>query len=118
MADKIDSLAEQKRELIIRSEMYRQSLEGHLSDIREATVWIPRTFRMLRSVYPVFVFALPLVGFAVRRKGLLRRRPPPPPKKGLLNKAATGIKIFRTVKPFWDGFRQAQRAHKVSRRRF
>jgi len=105
-------LADQKRELIIRSEMYRQSLEANCSDVTEATAWIPRAFRVLRSVYPVVLLAVPLIGFAVRKKGLLRKRPLP--KKGLLSKAAVGIKVFRTVKPFWDGFRQAQRARKVS----
>jgi hypothetical protein len=117
MADKIESLADRKRELITRSEIYRQSLEANLSDIKEATAWIPRTFRLLRSVYPLALLVLPLLGFAVRRKAWLRKPPPPPKKKGLLSKAAVGIKVLRTVKPFWDGFRQAQRAHNVSSKR-
>jgi hypothetical protein len=116
MADKIESLADRKRELIIRSEMYRQSLEANLSDIKEAIAWVPRVLRRVRSIYPLFVLALPLLGVAVRGKGLLRKRPPP--RKSLLTKAATGIKIFRTVKPFWDGFRQARRRPGRSSRRF
>ena len=119
MADKIESLslADRKRELIIRSEMYRQSLEANLSDIKESIAWVPRVLRRVRSIYPVFVLALPLLGVAVRGRGLLRKRPPPR-KKSLLTKAATGIKIFRTVKPFWDGFRQARRRPGRSSRRF
>lgn len=109
MADKVESLAERKRELIARSELYRQSLQESVSDIKEATAWISRSVRAVRSIYPVLLLALPLVGLIVRKKGLLRK-PPPPPRKGLLSKAAMGLKIFRTVKPFWDGFRQGQRS--------
>ena len=115
MPDTINALADQKRELVIRSERYRQSLEANCSDVREAVAWIPRTVRLLRSVYPVVLLVMPLIGFAVRKRGLLRKRPPP--KKGLLGKAAVGIKAFRTVKPFWDGFREAQRSHKASSKR-
>ena len=108
MADQVDSLAERKRELIARSESYRQSLQASLSDIKETTAWISRSVRTVRSVYPVLLLLMPLAGLIVRKKGLRKRLPPP--KRGLLSKAAMGLKIFRTVKPFWDGFRQGQKS--------
>ena len=108
MAHKVDAIAEQKRTLIARSEMYRQSMEADLRNIREAVAWVPRTFRAMRMVYPVLLLALPAAGFFLKKQ-IGRKRSPP--KKGWLGKAATGIKIFRSVKPFWDGFREARRMH-------
>jgi hypothetical protein len=110
MADKVNPLAEQKRHLIARSEMCRQSLAADFRNIKEAAAWVPRTIRAVRTVYPALLLAAPLAGLIFRKKRFIPEHPPPP-KKGLLSKAAAGIKLFRTVKPFWDGFRHGRKVY-------
>src|SRR6266853_1408440 len=107
MADKVNGLAERKRELLARSELYRQSLEAEFRNIETATAWVPKTVRMVRAAYPVLMLAAPLLGYAFARK---KRRPsngeaPAPSSRGIVASAWAGYKLFRRIKPLWDGLR-------------
>jgi len=107
MADKVNGLAERKRELLARGDLYRQSLESEFRNIETATAWVPKTVRMVRAAYPVLMFAAPLLGYTFARK---KRRAsngeaPAPPARGLVATAWAGYKLFRRIKPIWDGLR-------------
>jgi len=107
MADQVNGLAERKRELLARSELYRQSLEAELRNIETATAWVPKTVRIVRAVYPVLMVAAPLLGYAFARK---KRRSSngeasAPASRGLAATAWAGYRLFRKIKPVWDHLR-------------
>jgi len=103
-------LAEHKRQLLARSESHRQSLEMEIRHIKAATAWVPRALHLARSVYPIALLAVPLVGLILGKK-VSPKAPAKerPAVKGLAATALTGWNIYRKVKPFWDGFRSARR---------
>ena len=110
MAVEIANLQERKRELLRRSQSYRESLDSDLQEVKTATAWVPKTIRVLRAAYPVLLVAAPLLGYAFTKK---RRQGPvsaePSPRRGMLASALAGYRLFRKIKPVWDGFRDWQR---------
>src|SRR5262249_12846678 len=102
----MNEVQERKRELLARSDACRASLGHEVQNIRIATAWVPRVVRTARSVYPVLLIAVPLVGYLITR-----RRPPTPPqnhapsKRGLIASALAGYRLFRQVKPVLDQVR-------------
>jgi len=111
MADKVNGLAERKRELLARSALYRQSLESEFRNIETATAWVPKTLGMVRAAYPVLMVAAPLLGYAFARK---KRRSPngeapssnsASASRGIVATAWAGYKLFRRIKPVWDQLR-------------
>jgi len=59
MADKVSEIEERKRELLSRSEIYRQSMTLEFADLKTATAWVPKTVKVARSVYPVLMLLAP-----------------------------------------------------------
>jgi len=106
MAAEVNELAARKRQLLAESELCRQSLEMEFQTLKTATAWVPRTVKIARSVYPILFLAAPLLGYAFTRK---RPRPTAedgqPARRGLLAKALAGYRLFRKVKPVWEGVR-------------
>jgi len=102
----MNEVQERKRQLLARSDACRASLADEFQNIRIATAWVPRAVRTARSIYPVLLIAVPLVGYLLARK-----RPAGPPqnhassKRGLLASALAGYNLFRQVKPVWDQVR-------------
>ena len=74
MAAKVNELEEKKRQLLMRSEIYRCALEEDLRDIKIATAWVPKAVRTIRAVSPVLLLATPLLGYLFGKK---RVRPLP-----------------------------------------
>jgi hypothetical protein len=104
MAAKVNGLAERKQELLARSELCRQSIEAEFRNVETATAWIPRTVRMVRAAYPVLIVAAPLLGYAFTRKKK-RSEQEAPAGRGIAATAWAGYKLFRRMKPVWDGLR-------------
>lgn len=102
----MNELQERKRRLLARSDACRASLADECQNIRIATGWVPRTVRTVRSIYPVLLIAIPLIGYLFARK-----RPAAPPqnhaasKRGLIASALAGYRLYRQVKPVWDQVR-------------
>jgi hypothetical protein len=100
-----------KRELLARSEGYRQTLR---SDVREAVAsvaWVPRTLSTLRFASPVLLMLAPAAAFAAGRWAFGRVAAPmasAKPRFGLLGKFMTAVRVFQQVKPLWDGYRRAK----------
>jgi len=109
MAAKISETEERKRELLNRSEIHRQAMTLEFAEIKTATAWVPKSVKIARSIYPVVLLVAPLLGYTFARK---RVRPLPPRSagsRGLFASALAGYKLFRSVKPLWDGLRQWKR---------
>ena len=100
----MNDLQERKRQLLAHSEIYRQSMQSQLHELKTATAWIPKTARMARSVYPIVVLCAPLLGYTFARKRGTRPAEPSR-RRGIFARALTGLKLFRSIKPLWDGLR-------------
>ena len=109
----VRSVAEQKRELLARSQQCREALAV---DCREAAAhfsWVPRTVQVIRNISPVLLVAAPLVGWFARKK--LRNGKARTPdehtdrkkKAGLFALAWQGFRIYKQVAPFVQGFMKA-----------
>src|SRR3954470_15149573 len=105
MAGEMTALEQRKRELLARSEFYRQSMGADVEQIRHATAWVPKGIKAARAVYPILMTAAPVLGFFFSRR---RHRPEKNSNsngRGLFAKAFAGYRLFRKVKPVWDGIR-------------
>jgi hypothetical protein len=105
MADKVNALAERKRELLARSELYRQSLESEFRNIETATAWVPKTIGIVRAAYPVLMVAAPLLGYAFARKKRRSSNGEASTSRGIIASTWAGYKLFRKFKPVWDQLR-------------
>ena len=105
MAAEITDLQERKRELLARSDFYRQSIEVELSSLKTATAWVPRTIKIARAAYPLFLLAAPLLGYAFTRKRARPEQEQANGRRGFLASALAGYRLFNRVKPLWDGLR-------------
>src|ERR1051325_3926387 len=91
------SLAQKKRELLVRSEMYRQTMRLELNQVQASLSWVPRSLKIVRTIAPLLVLAAPLAGFFFAKK---KFRVPfaepvrPAIKKSLLAKALFGWELF------------------------
>jgi hypothetical protein len=103
MAGEVRVLEQRKRELIARSQFYRQSMGADLQNIRTATAWVPKGIKAARAIYPILMTAAPVLGFLFSRKR--HRGEKNSNGRGLFAKAFAGYRLFRKVKPVWDGFR-------------
>ena len=103
MAGEVTPLEQRKRELLARSEFYRQSMAADLQNIRTATAWVPLGIKAARSIYPILMTAAPVLGFLFsrNRRGAEKNSN----GRGLFAKAFMGYRLFRKVKPVWDSFR-------------
>jgi len=103
MAAKVN-LENRKRQLLIESERCREAMDEQLRHVQSATAWVPKTLKIARAAYPLFLLAAPLLGYACVRKKPVAERPPAR-GSGILATALAGYKLFRRVKPIWDGLR-------------
>src|SRR5438105_15671039 len=99
MVAKIDDLQERKRQLLNRSESYRQSMDAGFQNVKNATAWVPKTIRIARTAYPVLLLIAPMLGWVFSRK---RRFPSPttpsPVRRGMVASALAGYRFFRKIK--------------------
>jgi hypothetical protein len=111
----ITSLDAYKRELLARSEVYRQSLALQTQELQSSVAWVPRSLGLVRSVAPIFALAAPIAGFFFARKKLTdspkSKSPEPRAKKGLFATALMGYQLYNRVRPILTAF-----THKPSQR--
>jgi|SRR4051812_3763076 hypothetical protein len=106
MAAEIIDLEARKRQLLTRSEFYRQSMQEDWHEIRSAAAWVPSTIRVVRAVSPIALVVAPLLGFIFgRKRHKFDPQPEPPRRRNLIASALAGYRLFRQVKPVWDGLR-------------
>ena len=98
----MNNLVEYKKELLARSEYYRQTMGVELHNIRASTAWVPRTFQLFRMASPLLVVAAPALGMLLGRRGHEKHTAP---RKHMLGKILAGVHTFRRVKGFLDTFR-------------
>lgn len=103
MAAEMTVLEQRKRELLARSEFYRQSMGADLQNIRSATSWVPVGIKAARAIYPILMTAAPVLGFFFSRRR--HRGENKSNGRGLFAKAFVGYRLFRKVKPVWDSLR-------------
>lgn len=104
----MNDLEARKRELLIRSDIYRQALVAECAHLQAATAWVARALQFARMVSPILAVGAPLAGWLFRSRK--KRVVTPPPRRSLLSKVLAGYQFARQVKPVWDGFRRT-RAH-------
>jgi hypothetical protein len=96
-----------KRELLARSEGYRQTLRSDVSEAAAAVEWIPKTLNTLRFASPILMMLAPAAAFAAGRWAFGRAGRSASvarPRFGILGKLITAVRIFQQVKPLWDGY--------------
>jgi len=97
-----------KRELLARSEGYRQTLRSDVREAAAAVEWIPKTLNTLRFASPILMMLAPAAAFAAGRWAFGRRSTASAsvarPRFGILGKLITAVRIFQQVKPLWDGY--------------
>ena len=104
-------LESHKRELLARSEGYRQTLRADVRETAASIEWLPKTLSTLRFASPILLMLAPAAAFAAGRWAFGRVATPlasPKPRFGLLGKVMTAVRIFQQVKPLWDGYRRAK----------
>ena len=100
-----------KRELLARSEGYRQTLRSDVREAAAAVEWIPKTLNTLRFASPILMMLAPAAAFAAGRWAFGRATSSASvarPRFGILGKLITAIRIFQQVKPLWDGYQRAK----------
>jgi hypothetical protein len=106
MAFEVKDLAARKQRLLTQSERLRGALGEEFQQVKTTTAWMPRTVRVVRASYPVLLLGAPLLGYLLTRK---KRHKPIPQKasrrNGVVASAFAGYKLFRQMKPVWEGLR-------------
>ena len=110
-AAKVKTLAEQKQDLIARSDLYRRALADDLQRVQGSIGWVPKTLYLIKAVSPLLVMSGPLAAWLLSRG----KRKTKVTKNGELerDKVSTfarvwgAIKIAQQIVPFVQGFMQA-----------
>ena len=114
------NLVEYKKELLARSEAYRQSLKVQGHELQQSLAWLPRTMGMAKSVAPLMAFGVPLAGMLLFRKKKpapqARKTAHPPAKKGLLAMVLGGIELYNRLRPILTVFAQHRASNGSVRR--
>src|SRR5882672_6169329 len=100
MAAEVGDFAERKRQLLARSELYRQSISIEVDQIKKRTAWIPKTIHVARAAAPLVVLAVPLIRALLGKKRSTKRRS----LGGIASNVLAGVNLFRRIKPLWDRF--------------
>ncbi len=101
------TLEEQKRQLIVRSDLYRQAMADEVELVRDSFGWVPRALRLARAVSPLLIVAAPVLTWTFRRRAH-EAVPQAKRARGLLAKAWGGFQLFQRVLPIWQGIRRAR----------
>jgi hypothetical protein len=113
-ATEVKSLAEQKRELLERSQQCRAALAADCVELGASLSWVSRTLQVAKAISPLLVVAAPLAGWFARKKmrdgkAKASKHGPDENKKkvGLIAAAWQGFRLYRQVAPFIQGFMKA-----------
>jgi hypothetical protein len=102
---KVEELEEQRRELLARSEMYRQTMKLQVANIKYSAALYKRRFSLVRTSSRLLGLAVPLVSY------LFFRHPAHAAKtgKGLLAGLASGVKTLGMLRPLLRAFQSPKR---------
>jgi hypothetical protein len=98
----LEKLHVQKRLLVAKSQIYRQTMEVEVENLRQSTAWITRTAGIVRKALPILLLGAPIAGYfaAKKRHGL----------HGIGQKAMWGMGILRQLSGIWRGLRMSRRS--------
>src|SRR5688572_1003951 len=108
-ATKVKSLAEQKQDLIARSDLYRQAMVGEIQHIQATFGWLPKTLYLIKTASPLLIMASPLAAWLMRgrKKNKAVTKDPAKDKVGVFARAWGIFRIAQQIVPFVHGFMKA-----------
>ena len=109
-AAKVKTLAEQKQDLIARSDLYRRAMADDLLEVQGSVGWVPKTFSLIKAASPLLIMGSPLVAWLLRGKRKTKVGKNGEPEKDKVSTFARiwgAVKIAQQVIPFVHGFMQA-----------
>ena len=110
-AAKIKTLAEQKQDLIARSDLYRRAIANDLQQVQKTIGWVPRTFSLIKMASPLLVLSGPLAAWLFRgrqkTKKVSKNGEAEKDKMSLFARVWGAVRIAQQVVPFVHGFMQA-----------
>jgi hypothetical protein len=110
-----------KKQLLSRSEVYRQNLALHGKELQHSVSWVPRTVNMAKSAAPLLALGLPLAGLLLfkRRKAapVVPQGKQPHQRKGLLAMVLGGLELYNRFKPLMRAFAQHRDGNGAPRQR-
>jgi hypothetical protein len=103
-----NELADNKRQLVARSDYFRQSMSGDLDNLKMGVAWVPRTVQVLRWAAPALAVATPIVALLMGKR--VKAKPASPPKKNLFAKVLAGIAFYQKARSVVNILRPIMRA--------
>ena len=107
---KVKTLAEQKQDLIARSDTFRRAIATDLQQIETSIGWLPKTFYLIKAASPLIIMSGPLLAWVFRGKRkqkLAKNGEPVKDKAGVFARIWGAVRIAQQVVPFVHGFMQA-----------
>ncbi len=103
-----NELADYKRQLVARSDYFRQSMAMDLYNLKSGVAWVPRTIQVLRWAAPALTVVTPVVALLMGKKA--RPKAAPEPRKNLLAKVLAGIAFYQKARAIVNSLRPMARA--------
>jgi hypothetical protein len=108
---KVKELENRKRVLLAQSDLYRQTLQLEVTNVKLALTLLKRRLQAVKSTTRLLGLAAPVVGllFGLRR---FRKREEPKASggAGLFSRLLAGVRLLGHLRPLWQGLVQARRA--------
>ena len=89
---KVKELEERKKSLLVRSEIYRQTLKLEIANAEYSAALVKKRFHTLRRSFRLIGVAVPLAALFLARKRVRQ--------KGLLSHALSGLTFFSRIASF------------------
>jgi hypothetical protein len=94
---KVTELAEKKKELLARSELHRQTLTLEVTNVKLAWALLKKRMRVLKTVYRMISWAVPVGAILFGQKKKERRR------SGFLSQLLSGFNLATKIKSLFGG---------------
>jgi len=109
-AAKVKTIAEQKRDLVAQSDLYRRAMADDLQYFQTSIGWLPKTLYLIKTASPLLVLSGPLAAWLLRgrkKTKVSKNGEPEKDKVGTFARIWGAIRIAQQVVPFVHGFMQA-----------
>lgn len=100
---KVNELREKKKELLVRSEIHRQTLALEITNVKLGIALLKKRMHVLKTLYRVLGFAVPVGGILFGQKHKEK-------KVGFISKLLSGFNLASRIRSFLNGHRAAQHA--------
>jgi hypothetical protein len=97
---KVKELQDKKRELLARSELYRQTLTLEVTNVKLGWALLKKRMRVLKTVYRMVGWAVPISAVLFGQKKKERRR-----RGGFLSQLLSGFNLAAKIKSMFGGGR-------------